>query len=126
MYSAAMIAPDADNWQSGFQGTPFSGRFHGQGHTIRNLTISTDYQHNYVGLFGMIAQAGRIKSLNLLDVNVKGGSGSNSYVGVLAGYNAGTIVDCSVSGVIHGGRGDGFVGFNSGSLVDCRVDIARI
>jgi hypothetical protein len=126
MYSAAMIAPDADNWQSGFQGTPFSGTFHGQGHTIRNLTISTDYQHNYVGLFGMIAQAGRIESLNLPDADVKGGSGTSSYVGVLAGYNAGTIDGVSASGIVRGGRGEGLVGFNSGSIVNCQVDIARI
>jgi hypothetical protein len=126
VYSAALIAPDVDNGQSDFQGTPFSGTFDGQGHTIRNLTISADNRHDYVGLFGMIAQAGRIESLHLVDANVKGGSGSNSYVGVLAGYNAGTIVGCSASGVIHLGRGDGLVGFNSGSLIDCQVDIARI
>jgi hypothetical protein len=125
-YPEALIAPDADYWQSGFQGTPFSGTFDGQGHTIRNLTISTDTQHDYVGLFGMITQAGRIEDLHLADANVKGGSGSRSYVGILAGYNDGTIVDCSASGVLHGGKGDGLVGLNSGSLVDCQVDIGRI
>ena len=125
-YSAALIAPDTDIWQSGFQGTAFGGRFDGQSHAIRNLTISTDWQHNYVGLFGMIASAGRIEDLNLTDAHVKGGSGSSSYVGVLAGYNAGTIVDCSASGAVNGGKGDGFVGANSGSLVDCEVEIAHI
>lgn len=125
MYSATLIAPDTDNWQSGFQGTPFSGTFDGQGHTIRNLTIRTSHQQNYVGLFGMIAQAGRIEDLHLLDAYVEGGSGSNSYVGVLAGYNAGTIINCSASGVVSGGKGDGLVGFNSGSLVDCLAEIGR-
>jgi hypothetical protein len=125
-YSAALIAPDTDISQSGFQGTPFRGRFDGRGRTIRNLTISTDWQHDYVGLFGMIASAGRIANLNLAEAQVKGGSGSNSYVGVLAGYNAGTIVHCSASGAVHGGKGDGFVGVNSGILTDCEAEIARI
>ena len=125
-YPAAMIAPDMDYWQSGFQGTPFSGTLDGQGHTIRNLTIRTDTQHDYVGLFGMIAQTGRIESLDLLNAYVEGGSGSRSYVGVLAGYNTGTITGVSASGVVSGGKGDGLVGFNSGSVIDCQAEIARI
>jgi hypothetical protein len=125
-YLEALIAPDMNNWQSGFQGTPFSGTFDGRGHAIRDLTISADTQHDCVGLFGMIAQEGRVENLHLLDANVKGGSGSRSYVGILAGCNDGTIVDCSASGVVHGGQGDGLVGFNNGSLVDCQVDIGRI
>ncbi len=124
-YSATLIAPDVDNGQSGFQGTPFSGTFNGQGHSIRNLAISTDTRHDYVGLFGMIAPTGRIEDLNLPDADVKGGRGTSSYVGVLAGYNAGTIVGVSASGIVRGGRGEGLVGFNSGSVADCQVDVAR-
>ncbi|MBN1506545.1 MAG: PASTA domain-containing protein [Sedimentisphaerales bacterium] len=125
-YLEAPIAPDANYSQSGFQGTPFSGTFDGQCHTIRNLTIRSDTKHDYLGLFGMIARSGRIQDLHLVDAEVKGGSGSRSYVGVVAGYNNGTVVNCSASGVVDGGKGDGFVGFNGGSVIDCQVDIARI
>jgi len=125
-YSATLMAPDADDMQSGFQGVPFGGTFNGQGHSIRNLAISTDTRHNYVGLFGMIAPTGRIEDLNLPNAEIKGGSGTSSYVGVLAGYNAGTIVGVSASGIVRGGRGEGLVGFNGGSVTDCQVDVARI
>ncbi len=125
-YSTALIAPDVDNSNSGFQGTPFRGTFDGQDHAIRNLTIQTDWRQDYVGLFGMVAPEARIDRLHLPDANVKGGSGSKSYVGVLAGQNAGTVAHSSATGVLRGGRGDGLVGLNTGSLIDCRVDIARI
>jgi hypothetical protein len=124
-YSAALIAPDVDNSNSGFQGTPFSGTFNGQGHAIRNLTIHSDTKHNYLGLFGMIAQGGKINDLHLLDVDIAGGTGSSTYLGALAGYNAGTVTNCSATGILHGGKGDGMVGFNAGSLIDCQADTTR-
>jgi hypothetical protein len=125
-YSAALIAPDVDNSNSGFQGTPFTGTFNGQGHAIRNLTISSDTHHNYLGLFGMIAQGGRIDNLNLLDVDIAGGTGSSTYLGALAGYNAGTVTNCSATGILDGGKGDGMVGFNAGSLINCHADTTRL
>ena len=126
LYTATLIAPDTDNSASGFQGTPFTGSFNGQGHAIRNLTIHTDSHHDYIGLFGMIDQGGRIDDLRLLDADVSGGTGSNTILGVLAGYNAGTITDCSATGVVRGGQGDGFVGSGSGPVINCHADIMRI
>jgi hypothetical protein len=126
-YPAALIAPDTDRSKSGFQGTPFSGTFDGRGHVIRNLIIHhVDVHYEYVGLFGMIAPGGRIEDLKLVDADVEGGIGTSSIVGVLAGYNDGTVANCSATGLIHGGRGDGLVGFNSGTLIGCRTDITRI
>ncbi|MCX5645133.1 MAG: PASTA domain-containing protein [Phycisphaerae bacterium] len=127
-YSKALIAPDVeDSRGGGFQGTPFSGTFSGQGHAIRNLTIDpAGVVHDYVGLFGMIAQGGRIDNLDVLDADITGGTGTNSYVGAVAGYNAGTITDCSATGMLEGGKGDGLVGFNGGSLINCHADTTRI
>jgi hypothetical protein len=125
-YATALIAPDTDGSKTGFQGTSFSGTFDGQGHTISNLTIHTDTRHDYVGLFGMIAQVGRVDSFTLQDADVRGGSGSSSYVGALAGYNSGTVTNCSATGIVHGGKGDGMVGFNDGSLIDCHADLIRM
>lgn len=124
-YTVALIAPDVDNSNSGFQGMAFSGSFDGQGHAIRNLTIHGDSHHDYFGLFGMIAPGGRIDNLRLLDVDISGGTGSKTYLGALAGYNAGTVTNCSATGILHGGRGDGLVGFNSGTLTDCQADTMR-
>ena len=74
----------------------------------------------------MIAPAGRVDSLTLQDADVRGGSGSSSYVGTLAGYNSGTVANCSATGIVHGGKGDGMVGFNDGSLIDCHADLIRM
>jgi len=126
-YSQALIAPDTDDGIAGFQGTAFTGTFDGDGHIIRNLTIRRiNVRHDYVGLFGMIGPKGHVEDLTLSNADVEGGSGSKSYVGVLAGFNAGTVVDCSASGVVHGGAGDGLVGSNTGTLIDCTADISRI
>jgi hypothetical protein len=125
-YSKALIAPDVDDTRgNGFQGTPFRGSFDGQGHTIRNLIIHQDTTHDYVGLFGMIGPGARIDNLTLLDADVIAGTGSNSYVGALAGYNQGTITNCRATGFVRYGRGDGLVGFNAGTLIDCRSDVIR-
>lgn len=127
VYSQALIAPDTDDGKTGFQGTAFTGTFDGDGHAIRNLTIRRiDVRHDYVGLFGMVAAEGRVESLTLSNADIEGGSGSSSYVGVLAGFNAGTVIDCSASGVVKGGKGDGLVGSNTGTLTDCTADIGRI
>lgn len=126
-YYQALIAPDVDASRSGFQGTSFRGTFDGAGHTIRNLTIRHgDVRHDYVGLFGMVAETGRIEALHLVDAEVQGGSRSYRYVGVLAGYNAGTISRCSATGVLRGNYGDGLVGVNTGTLTGCRAEVARI
>jgi len=47
-FDRAVIAPDKNDVESGFQGTPFTGVFDGNGHTITHLTISGD---TYLGLF---------------------------------------------------------------------------
>lgn len=125
-YAKALIAPDTDDSKTGFQGTAFSGVLDAKGFAIRNLTIRPfDGTHDYVGLFGMIAKNGRIYNLDVLDADVEGGSGPSSYVGILAGYNAGKIFGCSVTGVIRGGQGDGLVGSNKGSLSGCHADVTR-
>jgi len=125
-YAKALIAPDTDDSKTGFQGTAFSGVLDAKGFAIRNLTICPfDGTHDYVGLFGMIAKNGRIYNLDVLDADVEGGSGPSSCVGILAGYNAGKIFGCSVTGVIRGGQGDGLVGSNKGSLSGCHADVTR-
>jgi hypothetical protein len=84
-YTTAVVAPDSNNATEGFQGTPFSGTFDGRGHAIRNLTIAPilQIQYEYVGLFGMVAQSGRIRDLNVLDADVSTTGNRIVTVGVL-------------------------------------------
>lgn len=135
-YSMALIAPDANDTKSGYQGTPFSGVLDGRGHVIRNLTIigqgppfglvtKPKSTRNYVGLFGMVAPEGRIEKVHLIDAYVENRSGLSRYVGVLAGFNAGMISGCSATGFISGGSGDGLVGDNIGTVTGSTANLTR-
>ena len=97
----------------------FTGLFDGQGQTIANLTIASTAQN--VGLFGTIGSTGVVRSLNLADVTVSGGLGSQ-FVGALAGTNAGTISNVSATDVAvsvgSNGNGGGLVGLNSGTITN--------
>ncbi|MBN1846672.1 MAG: hypothetical protein JW810_13385 [Sedimentisphaerales bacterium] len=128
-FVTAVIAPDADNTNSDFEGHPFTGVFDGGGHTIRHLTIDTladdDPNNNgndYLGLFGSV-QNGRVLNLHLEDVAITGGHGSR-YLGGLAGRNyRGEADHCSAAGWVAAGENvyylGGLVGANySGAITN--------
>jgi hypothetical protein len=96
-FTKAPIAPDTDNANSGFQGTPFTGIFDGNGHTISNLTITASTQ-DYVGLFGYVGSGGRIRNLGVENVNIAG----STSVGGLVGWNDGTLTACYATGSASG------------------------
>lgn len=75
---------------------PYLGNFDGNGHTISNLTISTDHIHN--GLFGYLT--GNVSDLNLDAVSIDYNATFITYAGGIAGYSNGNIEDCTVSGNI--------------------------
>ncbi|MFE5322342.1 S-layer homology domain-containing protein [Paenibacillus sp. NPDC056579] len=87
---------------------PFKGKFDGNGHTIRNLTINRPDQ-NYVGLFGY-ADGAMISNLRLDNAMISG----HSYVGGIAGQmTASTLSNSSVQGTITGNRSTGgLVGYS--------------
>jgi hypothetical protein len=128
VFRNAVIARDVNKSNERFDGIAFTGVFDGAGHKIINLTIDTNGVGNdFLGLFGRIASGGEVKNLNLENVSVTGGSGSN-YLGGLMGYNAGTISDCSSTGTVIGGdysvgnyseQLGGLVGENSGTTSNC-------
>ena len=81
--------------------TCFEGVFNGNGHKIINLKLDTSLSgvRRQVGMFGYVDVDGVIKNLELLDVNIKGGS----FVGALAGFvNEGIIENCHTSGSVVG------------------------
>jgi formylglycine-generating enzyme required for sulfatase activity len=119
-FPKAPIAPDTDDSSSDFQGSVFSGRFNGNGHVIRNLSINTlGATCHYLGLFGWLGNRGVIENLGLEDMSVCAGNRS-SYLGGLCGYNGyGTITDCWTTGAVTGGDESyylgGLCGYNSTS-----------
>lgn len=101
--------------------TPFTGLFDGDGYTISSLSINVLGQHN-IGLFGMVGNQGRVWNLNLDQISVVSQAGTNS--GAIAGYNAGIIINSTVSNsTISGDDGaGGITGYNEGGIRYCTID----
>ena len=121
------IVLTAENW------TPigaFSGTFDGTGCTISNLNVESDAE--YVGLFGK--NDGVIKNLNVRACSIKETVNSDSFVGVIAGFNTKNIENCSVSGTVscsddnenYFSNVGGITGKNNGELTKCRSACAFI
>jgi hypothetical protein len=116
VFDNAVIAPDANDKMDGFKGTPFSGIFDGNAHTISHLTITGK---SYLGLFGQLGNGAIISELGLDAIDVEG---TDDCLGGLVGENSGGIIaDCYTSGNINGNREvGGLVGCNSkGTVAYC-------
>jgi hypothetical protein len=126
MFARAVIAADTND-RFGWQGVPFEGSFSGRGHTIRNLTLRAKSGSNsYLGLFGAVGRNAVVEDLRIEAANVEGDGQS---VGILAGENAGRILNCYVEGRLSGGDvviaptdAGGFVGRNRGDIVNCQAN----
>ncbi len=93
----------------------FSGIFNGNRYKIKNLNIIST--SNNVGFFGALRQA-TVKNVILYSGNISG----NWYVGALAGYSQGSIIeDCTTSISVYSNSGSkigGIVGLaNSGTQI---------
>jgi len=96
-FTQALIAPDTNNLEGNFQGTPFSGVFDGKDHIISNLVILAP-DKSYIGLFGFI-DGGQVKNLSFTNAYITG----SVLVGILSGFNnEGTILSCRTTGKITG------------------------
>lgn len=114
----------------------FSGRFDGNDHTIKSLTIDVaqrddlDSDSRHMGLFGVVTDDGVIENTTLDDIHLSGAED----IGGLVGRNRGIITDSRVSGTIEAvatesfGGSDGVGGLaganSSGKIVDSRSDVA--
>ena len=95
----------------------YAGTFDGGGHIISNLKIDSS-DSNYLGLFAYIATGGVVENLTLSDVAISG----YEYIGGIAGYNRGTIENCSVSGSVSGTYAvGGIVGKNNEIIENCSL-----
>ncbi|MCC8019634.1 MAG: hypothetical protein LIO85_07675 [Rikenellaceae bacterium] len=108
----------AKNWKPiGTEQTPFAGKFYGNGHTIKNMSIlETDRKKtDYGGVFGYIAPSGVVRDLTVDNsCTVKAET-----VGAVAAVNNGTISYCSTTATVEGTTVGGIVGINNGTVYGC-------
>ena len=114
MFDRAVLAPDVNDVEEWFQGTPFAGVFDGNGHTISHLTIEG---YGYLGLFGQLKYGAIVKNLGMLDVNVRG---TGDLVGALVGFGRGDVSECHSSGLVSS-TGEGVGGLVGELLWSARV-----
>jgi predicted secreted protein len=115
VFDRAVIAPDMNDMEDGFQGTSFTGIFDGNEHTISRLSIEGG---RCLGLFGCLDSGAMISNLRMEAVDV---NGIGIYVGGLVGVNYdGSVTNCYSNGTVNGGwHVGGLVGVNGGSIADC-------
>ncbi len=117
----------------GLGGTPFTGVFDGNGHTISHLRVNV--QSRFAGLFDGLGSGGQVRNLGVVDVNVTSSFSlppdseedeTWSYscpAGGLVGYNDwGTLTNCYSTGAVRGigSEAGGLVGFNMfGTVTQC-------
>jgi hypothetical protein len=101
----------------GFYVPIMAASFDGAGFAISNLTLNRS-STTYMGFFGTISFSSTVNNMQLVDASVNG----RDNVGVLAGWNAGTISNSnvttaggnvSVTGLVNVG---GLVGYNDGTI----------
>lgn len=116
------LETDLDLTGNKFDGIPiFCGMFEGNHHTISGLNITGDGSAK--GLFRYLTENAVVQNLS-----VKGKvspQGSRSYIGGIAGSNAGTVLNCSFSGEIKGkDYVGGLVGVNevTGTIENCQSE----
>ncbi len=139
--TAAVIDLQGKLWEPVGQtngGKAFVGTFEGNGNTIKNLRVDTEYTYNQytaAGLFGWLN--GTVQNVNVEGAKISG----TAYVGTIAGYleGAAKIDGCDVTGATVSGHylkndneGDkvggiaGYVG-NAGTLVNnCTIKNSAI
>ena len=83
-------------------GTTFNATFKGNGYLISNMFIKRT-SDDYVGLFARLSGSARVESLGVPNAFVDG----DDFVGILVGYNRGTVTTSWTSGVA---RGDTYIG----------------
>lgn len=104
----------------GSSSTPFNGIFHGQKHSILNLSQNFTSTTYGTGLFGVIGKDAVVTDLVMSGNNQITTDDSVNYTAILVGQNKGTVQNCTVSGSVDGYRyTGGIVGTNSGSILNC-------
>jgi len=117
------------DWQPiGTSSHPFTGTFDGQNHILSHLTADGTADLT-AGLFGVVGAGGVVKDVHIASGTIAIRSNDDtfdSFLGAIAGQNAGTIVGCSNRASVTGSnyvhaRIGGIVGDNesTGSIENC-------
>ena len=107
--------------------TLFLGSFDGDGHTISNLSYTSDTYNCGAGLFGV--SCGEVKNLTLEDATVTVTEGTSMAIGGVVGYNMGSVDNVTLKGdsTITGNNCvGGTVGGNNNSITNCMVEGATV
>ena len=120
-YTTALISPDTDNFDSGFQGTSFKGIFDGAGHRVSNLIIDDGgVGADYLGLFGC-TENGQIENLSVENISIRVVENSH-FIGGLVGFNdTTTVTNCHASGEISAERYSRVIGGMIGRNIDGEI-----
>lgn len=104
----------------------FEGTFDGAGHTISGVVIVEDNKSEYCGLFRRIASSGVVKNLTLSNSEIV--CTGELYVGGIAGWNEGSVYNCTVKNVKVTSNGEfdahyagGIAAYNNGVIDMCRT-----
>jgi formylglycine-generating enzyme required for sulfatase activity/rhodanese-related sulfurtransferase len=116
VFDRAVIAPDVNELEPGFQGAPFTGVFEGSGRIITNLTIVAG--ESQPGLFGWLDAGAQVTNLRVVGADIT--RLEMGVAGILAACNDGLVANCYADGTMAGYiEVGGLVGRNSGSLLYC-------
>ena len=113
-----LLTNDIDLGGSNFTplGGRFEGSFYGNGHVIKNLSISSS--NTQLGLFQHIDGRGIVQDLGIENVKITytGSTGGSVRIGGLAGVSEGAISNCFVRGTIEitTGTSAGYAGYIGG------------
>ena len=126
MLDADIVLNETDGWENwgykapdglkewtpiGTYGSPFSGIFDGQGHTVKGVYIM---RKNYAGLFGYL-DGGTIQNVGVVESNISG-----SRIGGIVGHNRGDINSCYYTGEVVGPISGGIIGMREeGDISNC-------
>ena len=105
----------------------FFGVFDGQGHTISNVSFTSDYPICGVGVIGM--NLGEVKDLTVQNVQIRCTDTFSMAIGGVVGYNMGQVHDVTLTGTndIAGVNATGGIcGGSTGNTWNCAVDGATI
>ncbi len=97
-------------------GFGYKGVFNGNGHTVSGLSITTT-DHGYNGLFASIESSATVHNVRISGATVSGVGAA----GALTAFNAGTVIDCHVTGSTVSASGQdapagALLGSNSGTV----------
>ena len=97
------LATDIDMKDVEFTPIPsFSGTFDGKNYSIYNLYIDSTVAEysNYIGMFLSVEENAVIKNVDIEYITVDASNTAARFIGTIAGYNKGQILDCTVTGTI--------------------------